>query len=116
MARALEHLRALQALCKSRGVEFMMLIPPALNPDDPAPAIAVQSAREGIVVLVPYPPGEMPPYAFSDGLHLNPSGAALFTSRLDAVLPGELRHAELSAEYKSARLRSARESSFASQR
>lgn len=116
MARALAHLRALQALCRSRGIDFIMLIPPALNPDDPAPDIAAQSAREGITVLVPYLPGEMPRDDFSDGLHLNPSGAALFTGRLDAVLPGQLQNARLSARLKSARLRSAGQPSSGTQR
>jgi len=88
--RALEHLRQIRELCRSRGASFIMLIPPARSRNDPAPTIAVAAAKEGIPVLVPYGPGEMPVEAFSDGLHLNPQGALLFTARVDQVLPSEL--------------------------
>lgn len=88
--RALAHLRRIQELCKSRGAGFIMLIPPARNRHDPAPAIADAAAQEGIPVLIPYRPGEMPAEKFSDGFHLNPSGAALFTGRLDSVLASRL--------------------------
>jgi len=87
IARALEHLRLIRALCRSRGITFIMLIPPSRNRNDPAPTIAAYAAREDIPVLIPYGPGEMPAENFSDGLHLNDSGAALFTSRLDTLLP-----------------------------
>jgi len=90
ITRALAHLRQIRELCSSRGATFIMLIPPARSPSDPAPIIAAYAAKEDIAVVIPYKPGEMPPEDFSDGLHLNPSGAALFTARLDRVLPSQL--------------------------
>jgi hypothetical protein len=90
ISSALRHLREIEALCKSRGAGFIMLIPPTLVSHDPAPIIAADAAKEGIPVLIPYRPGEMPSAAFSDGFHLNPSGAALFTDRLDRALPAQL--------------------------
>jgi len=84
--RALAHLRAIQEFCKSGGASFMMLIPPARKRNDPAPAIGEAAAKEGILVIIPYSPGEMPAEDFSDGFHLNPSGAALFTGRLHREL------------------------------
>jgi len=83
-------LRAIQELCETRGARFIMLIPPTLISHDPAPTLAADAAKGGIHVLVPYLPGEMPAKDFSDGFHLNPSGAALFTARLDTILPSQL--------------------------
>jgi len=90
VARALQHLREIEELCRSHGAKFIMLIPPTLVWHDPAPTIAADAAKEGVSVLIPYRPGEMPAEAFSDGFHLNPSGASLFTARLDKVLPSQL--------------------------
>ena len=90
MDRALARLRMMQELCRGHGARFIMLIPPSLARADAAPSIAAGAAKEGITVLVPYRPGEMPRTDFSDGFHLNQAGAALFTGRLDAVLPSQL--------------------------
>jgi lysophospholipase L1-like esterase len=49
--------------------------------------VALAAANEGISVLIPYQPAELPAKAFSDGFHLNRQGAELFTSRLGKELP-----------------------------
>lgn len=85
--RSLERLRELKDLCETYGAHFIMLIPPTLNRTDPAPAVALAAGNEGISVLIPYQPAELPAKAFSDGFHLNRQGAELFTSRLGKELP-----------------------------
>jgi hypothetical protein len=84
--RALERLRSMRDLAAENGAKFIYLVPPSLNVSDPAPAIAVAAAPSGVSVLIPYSPGEMPQAAFSDGFHLNKSGAILYTDRVARAL------------------------------
>lgn len=88
--RATERLRAMNELCQKNGSRLILVVPPA--PDHGADAIvaAVEEAgrKTGVSVLVPVRPGVMPPEMFSDGFHLNSSGATQFTS----ILAAELKH------------------------
>jgi hypothetical protein len=85
--RAIRRLGDLQNLCAKHGARFVYLVPATANERDPAPAIKSAAIQAGIATTMPYAPGEMPPDAFSDGFHLNPRGAALFTERLASVMP-----------------------------
>ena len=85
---ALHRLRDAGSLCGSYGARFVFLVPPSLNRSDPAEAVRSAAELAGLPVLVPYSPGEMPSAAFSDGFHLNPDGAVLFTDRAAAALLG----------------------------
>ena len=87
---AVQRLRALEQLADRHGARFVMLIPPTLSTTDPSPAVAALATQEGITVLIPFRPAELPATVFSDGFHLDPRGAQLFTSRLEQVLPGVL--------------------------
>jgi hypothetical protein len=82
----MERLRGLRESSASFGADFVFLVPPSLNPSDPAEAIRTAANRAGITVLVPYAPGEMPRSAFRDGFHLNADGAARFTERVARAL------------------------------
>jgi hypothetical protein len=85
--RALARLRVLNALCAAHGSRFFLLIPPSLNPHDASAELQAAAARERILVVLPYQHQELSPSAFlSDGAHLNPRGAALFTERLGPTL------------------------------
>jgi len=87
LARALPRLRTLNQLCKQHGVRFFLVVPPTLDVHDSSLALQAAAAREGILVLVPYSPSEMPSDAFqSDAFHLNSHGANLFTSRAGPLL------------------------------
>ena len=70
----------------AQGAGFVYLVPASLNLRDPAPAIAVSAAQAGVKVLIPYRPADMPTTAFSDGFHLNPQGATLYTQRAGPAL------------------------------
>lgn len=87
LGAAVQRLRQLQRLSADYGAHFVMLLPPTLSTTDPGPVVAELAAHEGIPVLVPFRPAEMPAGAFSDGFHLDSRGAELFTSRLQQVLP-----------------------------
>lgn len=101
LARALEHLRMLRKLAQSQGVEFIYLVPPALNSPDIASPIAERARAAGIPVLMPYQPGEMSPEKFRDGLHLSPKGATDFSDRIAPALQrmlGSARGASVGAD------------------
>jgi len=86
ISRALQRLGDAASLCGSYGARFVFLVPPSLNPSDPAEAVRSAAELTGLPVLVPYRSGEMPGAAFSDGFHLNPDGAVLFTDRAATAL------------------------------
>jgi hypothetical protein len=99
--RATERLSAMNELCQKNGSRLILVVPPV--PDHGADAIvaAVEEAgrRTGVPVLVPVRPGVMPPEMFSDGFHLNSSGAMQFTS----ILAAELKHSIPDALARNAR-------------
>lgn len=81
-AQVLARVRAFRELAREHGAEFVWIVPPTMNSDDPAPRVRELAKAEGIRVLIPFPPGDMPVGAYSDGFHLNREGANLFTARL----------------------------------
>ena len=91
ISRALQRLRDAANLCGSYRARFVFLVPPSANPSDPAEAVRSAAELTGLPVLVPYRSGEMPGAAFSDGFHLNPDGAVLFTIGLQPLFLASLR-------------------------
>jgi len=87
LTRALPRLRTLNELCKQHRVKFFLVVPPTFDVHDSSLALRAAAAREGILVLVPYSPSEMPSEGFQpDGFHLNSHGADLFTRRTALLL------------------------------
>jgi hypothetical protein len=87
VGRALPRLHQLNQICQANGVRFFVLIPPSLDVHDASSELQAAAAREGIPVVLPFRHAELPPSGFlSDGEHLNPQGAALFTERLGPAL------------------------------
>lgn len=80
--RVLERLRKFNDLAKSYGAEFVWLVPPTTNLDDPSPDLQELAQAEGIRVLIPYLPGKMPVDHYADGFHLNRAGSKDFTEQL----------------------------------
>jgi hypothetical protein len=89
--RAVARLLRLTELCHHYGVQLQVVIPPATE-DSGASAILHAAASEGIPVLMPIAPGVLPLADYSDGFHLNSSGALRFTSVLAASLKQVLMH------------------------
>lgn len=82
LARALPRLRMLRELSEKHGTGFFLVVPPTFDIHDSSLALETAAAREGILVLVPFAPSEMPIEGFqTDGFHLNSHGAELFTRR-----------------------------------
>ena len=80
---AAKRFREIQEICAPYGTKPVLLIPPNLDVHDPVQMVAEEGRKAGVLVLVPYRPGEMPPQYFQgDRYHLNDEGALLFTPRL----------------------------------
>lgn len=84
--KAAQRLVTVEAQVRQHGGEFLWLVPPSGNPQDPAPAIVAAARERGVRVAIPFAPGEMPASHFQDGFHLAPAGMALFTTRSAAML------------------------------
>ena len=83
---AIERLNELRYLCESNGSQFIWLLPASVEAnDDQAETIQVAKGN-GVNVLAPFRPGEMPAEYFSDGFHLNARGASAYTERLTAEI------------------------------
>lgn len=99
IATAAEHrLREVRDLSAIYGARFLFLVPPLTStPLKSKESLSLaeqirQSANgRGITVLIPYLPGELATEYFSDGLHLNPQGARVFTERLGPMLQSGLK-------------------------
>jgi len=78
-------LRELKDLCDQYGSRLTIVVPPSPRQNnDPVLASAGNSA--GIRTLIPEEPGAMDFSFFRDGFHLNPTGAAVFTAKLQSQL------------------------------
>jgi hypothetical protein len=72
------------------GARFILVIPPSYQKR--AETIAQADAQLGVNVLVPVGGNEFDATYYNiDGFHLNETGARIFTTRLAANLPVELR-------------------------
>lgn len=88
--RILTRLEAIRNLARARGAELLFLAPPLLTQDNVWPSVQASAARLGISVLVPLRSAEVSSLDFSDGFHLNATGAALFTDRVAPELRASL--------------------------
>lgn len=86
----LTRLEAIQNLTRARDAELLFLAPPLLAQDNVWPTVQAGAARLGIPILVPLRSAEVSSLDFSDGFHLNATGAALFTDRLAPELRASL--------------------------
>lgn len=75
--------RELKTLSDSCGSRLIILVPPTLG-EDHADVLVELGAQMDIPVLVPEKPGTMPRSLFHEGFHLNPTGARLFTAKLES--------------------------------
>lgn len=97
MTLATQRLRALREEVAARGARLVLVVPALLGEDGlPAADLVRAGQGAGVPVLLPLPPGTLPASAFSDGYHLNETGADAFTEALvpairDALAaPGKL--------------------------
>lgn len=88
--RIVTRLEAMQNLATAQGANFIFLAPPLLAADNVWPTVQAGAARLGIPVLIPLPSAEVSNLDFSDGFHLNATGAALFTDRVAPELRASL--------------------------
>lgn len=86
VARSLPHLKRLNELCEANHARLIVLVPPTLEVHDASAAVRQAAAVDGIMVLIPSPPRQLPAEDYSDGYHLNAKGAMLFTRLLGTAL------------------------------
>jgi hypothetical protein len=86
LTKALPRLRLLNELCRANGARFFLLIPPTRDVSDASNELQSAAAKEGLLVVLPFQHAELPENVFTDGAHLNPQGATLFTERLGPTL------------------------------
>jgi hypothetical protein len=73
----------LRELCGAYGAKTVMLIPPTPSSENTARALRQISKRVGVTALIPIDPALLTARDYeADALHLNPDGAALFTSAI----------------------------------
>jgi hypothetical protein len=82
-AKAIARMRDLAALCRSYGVELVIILHPTLNSHEPFNLIRNAARAAGVPVIAPVHT-EYSSLLFADGYHLNQAGMEKFTR---AVLP-----------------------------
>jgi hypothetical protein len=82
---AQQRLPELAALAQERGVQIVVLFPPALK-ENYSLDIQQVGASVNLPIWVPSVPGEFSRDLYKDGYHLNPQGAQIFTERLAAQI------------------------------
>ena len=81
-------LEQLRELCHAHGAKLIFLVPPTPSSEDGVRELIIASQKAGVDALVPIDPTALSAkYYEADELHLNPEGAALFTSALATFLP-----------------------------
>ena len=81
-------LERLRTLCAAHGAKLIILVPPTPSSEGAVHQMTMASEKAGVDTLVPIDPTVLPAkYYLSDEVHLNPQGAALFTTALAAFLP-----------------------------
>jgi hypothetical protein len=90
-SRIQPRLAQLATLCAEYGAEFMIVLPPDNDDRDGSAAVRQAAKVSGIPVLAPFGPRELPPSLYSDSIHLNPQGAAVFTRVLGNTLRNVLQ-------------------------
>jgi len=81
-------LEQLSELCQAHGAKLIILVPPTPSSEDAVRQMTIAAQNTGVDTLVPIDPTALSAkYYQPDELHLNPEGAALFTSALATFLP-----------------------------
>ena len=88
--QTIQRLKKLRDLCETFGARFVFLVPPTMSGADSLTKIQSAAAETKISVIIPFKPGEMPAAGFSDGFHLNPNSARIFTERFAILLSESL--------------------------
>jgi len=88
VAIAAARLAELDSICAARGVRFAYLLIPTRAPDDVViePMMIEAGKRAGVPVLVPVSNRALLPTDLLDGYHMNPTGAAAFSTQTGAAL------------------------------
>ncbi len=85
---AVPRLQRLRELCEAYGARLILLVPPTLSSESAVSKMAYAAHTAGVDVSVPIDPDVLSAKFYRrDGMHLNPEGAALFTSALAKDLP-----------------------------
>jgi lysophospholipase L1-like esterase len=85
---AIPRLQNLRELCESHGAKLILLIPPTLSSQSAVSQMAYTAHTAGVETSVPVDPAALSAKFYQpDGMHLNPEGAAIFTSALAKDLP-----------------------------
>jgi hypothetical protein len=88
---AISRLRTLRELCEAHGAKLIILVPPTPSSESAVRQMAIASQKAGVQTFVPIDPGALSARFYQrDALHLNPEGAALFTSALATDLSKHL--------------------------
>lgn len=97
---ALPRLRRLLELCESHGAKLILLLPPTLSSESAINQMAYDARSVGADVSVPIDPATLSEKFYEkDGMHLNPDGAALFTSALAKDLPHRVANQDTLASH-----------------
>src|SRR5713226_8638457 len=84
-------LRTLRELCEAHGAKLILLVPPTLSSESAVSQMAYAAHTAGVDISVPIDPAALSAKFYQrDGMHLNPEGAALFTSALAKDLPEKI--------------------------
>jgi len=84
-AKGAPRLLELKELCDQYGSRLTILVPPSLREDNVESLVKVGD-KLGVRVLVPERTSEVNRSMFRDGVHLNPAGAQIFTTKLGSEL------------------------------
>lgn len=85
---ATNRLRQLRELCNRYGAEFILIVPPGREDSGMSP-VAEAAASQGVPALIPV--RVLPGSDYADSVHLNPAGAAKFTSALGESLKATIK-------------------------
>jgi lysophospholipase L1-like esterase len=97
-AIANSRLKRLRELCEAHGAKLIFLVPPTLSSENAVRQMTIASRSAGVDALVPIDPLALSAkYYQPDELHLNSSGAALFTAALANFLPQTVRRERTSS-------------------
>ena len=85
-----QRLKALDELARAHGSRFIFLEPATVKADEES-YIREAAKRAEVPALVPLPAAALSATDFSDGYHLNPSGASRYTTALAPALRGTMK-------------------------
>src|SRR5216684_2002581 len=98
---AIPRLQRMHELCEAHGAKLILLVPPTLSSESAVSQMAYAAHTVGVDISVPIDPAALSAKFYQrDGMHLNPEGAALFTSALAKDLPEKImNHDTLASRY-----------------